>query len=207
MTEAENATFASVRPGTLPLPEEWVALAPHGSDPAAWAEEHLDGLGDALTAVERAELRFSLLTVMAFASGLRAGTRYNFGLIEEKAPTAVRALLSVQMLHVAPGAIDNYRDRLTELPDPEVTEVINRTVEDVTFHAGPAVILHDFTMSPTVEVVPDPALERCILGLFVDGSDAMIEFALYAQDLAVFENMVDYLGQIVRNLDFSGVSS
>jgi len=57
-----------------------------------------------------------------------------------------------------------------------------------------------------VEAVPDPALERAILGLFVADRDVMIEFALYAQDLAVFEDMVDYLVKIVAVLDFTGVA-
>ena len=205
MSAIDNA-LTEPRPGVLPLPEGWIPLAPQDADPGEWVEGYLDQLEVQPTPIARAQLRYGLLSLMEMASGMRPGKRYNYAFVEDPTAGLVRALLTVQMLRVTPDAFENYRTRLAETDLGGDIEVINRTVQDVHLVAGRGLVMHDFTLTAQVEAVPDPALERAILGLFVADRDVMIEFALYAQDLAVFEDMVDYLVKIVAVLDFTGVA-
>ena len=197
-------TRPAATPSALPLPEGWIALAPPGDDPAVWVEEYLDGLRDQPSAPVRAELRYGLLTMMEMTEGMRPGKRYNFAFLDFPAEGIVRSLLSVQMLRVTPDAIDNYRVLLENADRRDEIQVINRRVFDLELAAGTAVVLHDFTLSAEIEAVAEPALERAIAGLFVTGTDTMIEFALYAQDLTVFDDIVQYLVDIIGNFDISG---
>jgi hypothetical protein len=199
-------TTALPQPGTLPLPVGWVPLAPHGADPSDWVEGYLNSLREQPTAIVRAQLRYSLLTVMELAATMRPGKRYNFALLEDPELGAVRALLSVQMLRTPASQMENYRARLEEADQNDSIQVLNREVFDVQFDAGHGIAMHDFTVSAEIEAVPDPALERTIIGLFVTGEDVLIEFSLYAQDLSVFDNMSQYLVDIIATLDISGVN-
>jgi len=188
------------------LPPGWIALAPEGADPSAWVEAYLDGLTTQPTAIARAQLRYGLLSLIDMAAGMRPGKRYSFAFVEDPTVGLVRALLSLQMLRVTGDAFENYRARLETSTDSETVEVINRTVQRVELAAGSAWLMHDFTLSALPEAIPDPALERAVLGLFVRDADVMIEFSMYAQDLAVFDNMPQYLVDIVAALDISGVN-
>ncbi len=184
-------------PNTIPLPLGWVRLAPPGTDPVVWTEAYLDG--HELEPAARRRLRHGILAVLDLAAGMRPGERHNFAFIDEPSTGLVRALLSAQLMHVTPEAYDNYRARLEETGRAGRVDVINRTVEERAVPSGRVIVLHDFTLAGVDQVVPDPALERTILGLFVDGTDALLELALYTQDLALFDDMAGYATELAAS--------
>lgn len=204
---AAETTAPAPQPGALALPEGWIPLAPPEADPGEWVEAYLDGLREQPSAIVRAQLRYTLLTMMEFTTTMRPGKRYSFALVEDPAQGAVRGLLTMQMMRTPKSQIDNYRDRLRESNQDEATEVLNREVFDIEFPAGHGVVLHDYTVAAEIEALPDPALERTIIGLFLTGPDVLIEFAMYAQDLLAFDNMPQYLVDIVSALDTTGAAA
>jgi len=206
MTESMSAP-RTLPAGAFALPAGWQLLPPVDSDSSEWVETYLDELPVQPIALVRAQLRYGLMTVIDFSHRLPGEGRYNFALVAEPLEGVVHAVLSVQKIRVTGEAYDNLLYRLQNPPPAEGVEVINRTVEEYRVAAGRAIVMHDFMLPVGFESVPGPATERTILSLFMDDSDAMIDFAMYAQDLAAFEDMPAYLVEIVGAISPIGGTS
>jgi hypothetical protein len=145
-----------------------------------------------------ARLNYGLHAVAHVAGNLSAGERHSFALIREPSTGVVDALLSTRVSRVEDGALDGYRARVGEnRPGEQHVSSVNRTVEERRLPQGLAVIVHDITLREDGDGLVDPALERVILALFVSSADVLIEFYLATQNLALFDDAVDYLVELV----------
>ena len=183
--------------GTFALPAGWQLLPSIDINTSEWVETYLDELPVQPSALVRAQLRYALMTVIDFSHRLPGEGRYNFALIGEPLQGIVHAVLSVQKLRVTDEAYDNLLYRVQNPPPAEGVESINRTVEEYRLAAGRAIVMHDFIVPVEFEPIPEPATERTTLSLFADDSDSLLDFAMYAQDLAAFDDMPAYLVEIV----------
>lgn len=182
----------------IDLPVGWVPLPPTGTDQAAWVDEYVTALE--LEEATANSLRFGLLAVMETAASLRAGERQSYAFIDDPTSGMVRALLSVQAWSIAADQRDRYRQHLESGNADERIEVINQTFEERELALGPALVMHDFAVATADGEQPIPALERGVVALFVEDSEAMIEFSLYTQDLLLFDDMTAYLAELADSL-------
>lgn len=195
-------------PGSVfTLPRGWQLLPVAEVDASEWVESYLDALPQQPTALIRAHLRFSLMTAIDMLHRLPGTARRNFALIPQPLDGVVRSLLSMQKVQVTGNTYDSLLDRMQNPPAADGLEAINRTVDEIMLPAGRAIVMHDFVVSTDFESVPEPATERATLSLFLDGTDTMLEFAMYAQDLAAFESMTAYLIDLVAVLEKPGAAS
>jgi len=193
--------------GAFALPEGWQLLPARDVEPSEWVEAYLDELVVQPSALIRAQLRYALMTVIDLTLRMPEGARHNFALIGEPLDGVVHSVLSMQKLHVTNDAYANLLHR-TQNPLPaDGLEALNRTVEEITLPAGRAIVMHDFVVTTEFESIPEPATERTTLALFIDGTDTMLDFAMYAQDLAAFDDMPAYLIEIVAAIHFTGDAS
>lgn len=174
--------FIDVAWRALPTPEEDADLA-------------IEKLITSLEVDEAAErgLRTGLGSVNVLAHRLTTGNRRSYALVRNPASGIVDALLSTKLSQVEPDAYDQYFAAIRATDVADGFEIINRTLIETRLPAGRAIVLHDFTATDDSGGMPEPALERAILALFVDGSAALIEFYLAAQNLALFADMEEFL--------------
>ena len=138
-------------------------------------------------------LRYGLKAVNGIARSLPAGERHNYALVRTPESGLVEALLSTRVSRVGPTAYDDYLDVVQNTPAAPDVEVLNRRIIEVTMPRGRGILVHDLTLALGQDGVPDPALERAFLALFVADTAALIEFTLITQDLALFEDIESYL--------------
>ncbi|MEP6481212.1 MAG: hypothetical protein ABJA94_04305 [Rhodoglobus sp.] len=143
-------------------------------------------------------LRRGLEAVTALSRELAPGQRNSWALVRDPSSGAVDALLSTRVSLVGPSAIDDYRARIADGQhgDPEI-RVVNRTVSERELAVGTALIVHDFTLHEDAEGLIDPALERAVVALFLSGTNKLVEFYLVTQNLALFDDIAEYLVSIV----------
>lgn len=178
-------------PGTLDIPLEWLLIAPNGMDRAEWADSIARELG--LDSSEDSEFRRGLGIITEIADSLRPENRHTFVMLHGANKGTIRAMLSIQMLRVGPGAWDDYsafHDTASQLAE---VEFINRRVEERALTAGRALVIHEFTLRRGEGDSQYPAMERAVIGLFVNDSEAFVELTLITQDLALFGDMLEYL--------------
>jgi len=193
--------------GAFALPAGWQLLPPRGTDASEWVETYLDELPVQPSALVRAQLRYGLMTVIELAHRMPGEARHNFALVGEPLEGLIHAVLSVQKQRVTAEAYDNLLFRMQNPPPVEGVEAINRTVEQFRLAAGRAIVMHDFILPVGMQPIPEPATERTTLSLFIDDSETMLDFAMYAQDLAAFEDMAAYLVEIAGAIKPAGVAS
>lgn len=141
----------------------------------------------------RRNLEAGLRAVTRIAFGLPQGVRTSHALVLHPASGRVEALLSARLSRVTPEGFDNYLVAARALQSDESTEVIRRAVDEVTIPAARAVLSSDFTLPLQREGVVAPAMERAFLAVFPEGYETVVEFALFTQNLALFENAGDFL--------------
>lgn len=192
----ESSASIDIEPNVLVLEPAWKLLPEPGGDPTG-AIEAIVAEFDLREQVASA-LQVALLRANEYALGLAPGSRRSFALVSDPQTARVDAVLSARLSRVAPDAYEEYLRGAESSADanPEV-EVINRTLVELVLPAGRAIATHDFTLNRNEDGVPQPALERALIALFVTGSPALIEFSVAAQDLAVFDDMADYLLGVV----------
>jgi len=186
----------SAETARLDLPVGWVPLPRTGSNQEGWADAYVAELG--LEEAAAFSLHFGLLAVMNTAAAMRPGERQSYAFIEDPTTGMVRALLSVQVWGLPAAQRQVYRERIEAENTAEGIEVINQTFEERILAAGPAIVMHDFTVAVSEGEQPVPALERGVVALFVEGTDAMIELSMYTQDLLLFDDMTAYLVELAE---------
>ena len=180
----------------LVLEDSWKPLPAAGTDAESAVETIVAGF--ALTDSLAAALTLAISRASDYANALAPGERRSFALIGDPLLARVDAVLSVRLSRVASDAYEQYlalAQGATEA-NPAV-EVIDRTLLEVDLPAGRAIASHDFTLNRHEDGVPQPALERALVALFIGDAPALIEFSLAAQDLTVFEDMTGYLLGVV----------
>lgn len=186
---------------TVSIDGFWRALPATDEDAAAAIDTMVEGFAVDPQAAER--LRHGLTAVTTLARSLAPGERRSYALVRDPGNGAVEALLSTRVSRVSTTAVDDYRARIAEGRRQDDIDIVNRTVEERDLPQGHALVVHDITLREDGEGLIEPALERTILALFVHDSDVLIEFYLATQDLALFDDMVGYLVDLVAGRDQS----
>jgi hypothetical protein len=191
---------------SITVPGGWYQLpAPDDAVDEHWAET-VAGLGVDDEVGQR--LLFGLRNVTAVARAKAGSQRAGWALIAEPTRGRVDALMTLNVMPQRNGDFDRYLEFATAEQEPDAPiEVINRTVSRAELAAGPAVVVHDFTLVRNEGGVAEPALERATIGVFpVDGALAF-ELAIVTQDLAVFEDVAALATEIAAEMIFEETSA
>ncbi|MET0989247.1 MAG: hypothetical protein ABWY54_01230 [Glaciihabitans sp.] len=155
----------------------------------------------------REQLERSLAAVSAQAQSPRRQGRPHWGYVPDPSTGRVEALLSVGDIPGDPGAYERYlelaRVDLDAAEPPQQgnpAELINRTTSEFRLPEGKVVAIHDFVIQPTLGGVGDPAVERAIVALFPDRAARAVECSIVTQNMAQFEDVTQYLVDIVATL-------
>lgn len=174
------------------LPQTWHLLAGDAAD----VDERITAIISKL-AVEhdsaRQQLTRGLRAVTALALGLPGGARTNHALVSVPESGVVDALLSIRLSVTASAAYDNYVRAARSVMGTEETELIRRTVDELEIPGARAVASRDFTLPRQREGIPAPAMERAFLAVFPHEAETVVEFSLFTQNLALFDDPTDFL--------------
>jgi hypothetical protein len=186
---------------TITIPGGWYQLpAPDEPVDEHWAVT-VAGLGVDDEVGER--LLFGLRNVTAVARAKVGSQRAGWALIAEPTTGRVDALMTLNLLPRSEGDFDRYLEFATAEQDADAPiEVINRTVTRAELAAGPAIVVHDFTLVRNQGGVAEPALERATVGVFPTNGAVALELAIITQDLAVFEDVAALATEIAAEMKF-----
>jgi hypothetical protein len=179
----------------ISIPENWLLLPTPGDDIVAYLTEVVRGFD--LPEEAAARLQFGLSNLTRLAHSKPAGARAYWALVRMPSSGRVDALVGLTMLVNDHGALERYRSAASAESRDGAVELVKRTVADREFPAGPAVVVHDFTLERAAGGVADPALERAFVTLFPAFSTKVFEFSLITQDLALFDDASEYLSEVV----------
>lgn len=174
------------------LSEKWHVLASDAADVDERIEAIIGQVAPTRDSV-RGRLARGLRAVSGLALGLPAGARTNHALISVPESGVVDAVLSIRLSVARPEAYDNYLRAARELVDSRTTELIRRTVDEIEIPGARAVASRDFTLPRQREGIPAPAMERAFLAVFPHEAETVVEFSLFTQNLALFDDPTDYL--------------
>lgn len=180
--------------GTLEfrLGEAWHRLPSAGDDVSA-------GLAAVAAAVSpgtgepEQRLEYGLRAVTTLALGLPPGMRISHALVLRPETGTVDALLSVRLSITVPEGYDNYVRAARAVVGTEETELIRRTVDELQIPGARAVASRDFTLPRQREGIPAPAMERAFLAVFPHEAETVVEFSLFTQNLALFDDPTEFL--------------
>ncbi|WP_411700776.1 hypothetical protein [Conyzicola sp.] len=195
-------------PGTLLLtfefevPAGWHKLPVDATSTAAAVAEIAERLTD--PGETRDQLARALAAVSAQAQAARRHGRPHWAYVPDPATGRVEALLSVGDIPGDAGSYGRYLELArVDLDTPESpvagnpAELINRTTTESRLALGKVVSIHDFVIQPTAGGIGDPAVERAIVALFPDRAARAVECSIVTQNMAQFENVTQYLVDIV----------
>lgn len=174
------------------LPDTWHLIA---SEPAD-ADTRITAIVDQLAPTSdnvRIRLARGLRAVTGIALGLPVGARSNHALINRAESGVVDALLSIRLSVTRPDSYDNYVRAARAVVGTEETELIRRTVDELQIPGARAVASRDFTLPRQREGIPAPAMERAFLAVFPHEAETVVEFSLFTQNLALFDDPTEFL--------------
>jgi hypothetical protein len=177
---------------TLSLDGSWWPLG-DGSDPVESVIDVLiENLAPNLAPAEERGLRASLAVHAEWARSLAQGQRRSFALVRQPSSARADALLSWRFGEAPEGAYETLLASARGQESTETVELVNPSVTEMRVPLGRAIVIHDIAYSRTAGV-QRPARERCIVAVFPDGSDALLELMISTIDLSLFDDLPDYL--------------
>jgi len=177
---------------TLQLSPAWWPLG-DGSDPIDAVVDVLIGqLAPDLEPAEERGLRASLAVYGEWAGSLAPGERRSFALVRDPATARADALLSWRFGEAPEGAYEHLLASARAQSSTDTVELVNPTVVETRVPLGRAVVVHDIAYARTAGV-QRPARERCVVAVFPDGTDALLELTVLTIDLSLFDDLPDYL--------------
>lgn len=177
---------------TLSLPSVWWPLG-DGTDPIGDVIDVLfEHYQPELEPAEERGLRASLAVHAEWARSLAPGERRSFALVRDARTARADALLSWRFGVAPEGAYEHILESAKALRSTETVELVDPSVVETRVPLGRAIVIHDVAYARTPGI-QQPARERCIVALFPDGSDALLELNLSTIDLSIWDDLPDYL--------------
>jgi len=177
---------------TLQLSTAWWPLG-DGTDPI---EEVIDvlieRLAPDLAPAEERGLRAGLAVHSEWARSLAPGERQSFALVRDPATGRVDALLSWRFGEAPEGAYEHLLTSARAQESTDDVELVNPSVVETRVPLGRAIMVHDIAYTRTAGV-QRPARERCIVAIFPDGTEALLELTVSTVDLSLFDDLPDFL--------------
>ena len=177
---------------TLDLHAAWWPLGDGSATPEVVADAVIE---DAALpeSPEREALRAQLVGVGRLAAGLPSGSRWSWALVRDPRIGRAEALLSVRASATEGDLYARYLTEAGERVSTETTELIQPRVLETVVPGGRVIVTRDFTRRVVREGVMPPVMERCTAGVFLNDENALLEITLITPDLALFDDIVDYV--------------
>lgn len=181
----------------IPIRNAWLPL------PASSLDQSIESIvGELALGADDAEgLINALHAVSATAAALPAGARRNYALVVSPGARRVEALLSIRVSTVTGKALADYLAAAESVTSDDRAEIIDRSIREAELAAGRAVISHDFLLPASSGGIALPTLERGFLALFPTDRSTMIEFTIITQNLALFDDLAEYMIALVNGED------
>jgi hypothetical protein len=177
---------------TLSLDRAWWPLG-DGSDPIEDVVDVLvERLAPELAPAEERGLRASLAVHAQWARMSTPGEGQSFALVRDPSTARADAVLSWRFGEAPPGAYERFLASADALASTDDVELVNPSVVEAALPVGRAIVVHDiaYTRTPGVQ---RPARERCIVAVFPEGGDVLLELTVSTIDLSLFEDLPEYL--------------
>ncbi|QNO38145.1 hypothetical protein H4J02_03700 [Protaetiibacter sp. SSC-01] len=184
--------MTAVETFTLSLAPQWWPLG-DGSDPIdAVIDVLIERLAPELAPAEERGLRASLAVHAEWARTLAPGQRRSYALVRDPETARADALLSWRYGEAPEGAYEHMLASARAQTSTDTVELVDPSVVETRVPLGRAIVVHDVAYARTPGV-QRPARERCIVAVFFDDSDALLELTVSTIDLALFDDLPEYV--------------